>query len=56
MDTAVLEDIKAYAINRLTVAYGYCGAANWKDGVQLNSSDADDADILITITVKKEPS
>lgn len=51
MENKALEDIKAYALKRLTQEYGYCGLAEGKTMAQLNSGD-DNFDVVIKIDSK----
>ncbi len=54
MKNKVLEEIKAFAINKLNEAYGYCGSAEGEDMAMLNSSDRQGNDIKIVIESKPE--
>lgn len=52
MDNKVLDDIKKYAIQRLNQSYGYCGVAEGKDMVLLNSG-AEGENITIQIKIEQ---
>lgn len=54
MNNDVLDDIKEYAKNKLTAAYGYCGVAEGDDMAMLNSEDRQGKDIKITIKAEEE--
>lgn len=53
LDNKILDDIKQYAVKRLTAAYGYCGCAEGADAAMLNSG-TDSEDVLITIKSEKD--
>lgn len=54
MKNAVLEDIKKYAVQRLSQKYGFVGVASGDDMAMLNSTDEQGDDIIIKIEVKAE--
>lgn len=49
MNNPVLEEIKAFAIQKLNAAYGYCGSAEGDDIATLNSDDKAGNNIKISI-------
>lgn len=52
MDNVILEEIKAFAVNKLKNAYGYCGEANGPDKAFINSDDGNGKDIKIVIEIE----
>ena len=54
MDDKVLDEIKAFAINKLKNHYGYCGCAEGTDMAMINSDDGKGNDIKITIKVESD--
>lgn len=54
MENEILKDIIAYAANKLTAAYGYCGVAQGASAAMLNSDDKAGNDIKISIKIEKE--
>ena len=53
MKNDVLEDIKSYAVKKLTAAYGYCGLADYDDWTFIRSGD-NDVSIQIKIETETE--
>ena len=53
MDNAVLEDIKRYAVAKLSQAYGYCGVADGPAMAMINSDDGSGNDIIVEISLSK---
>lgn len=54
MTNETLERIKAFAINELKNAYGYCALAEGDNVAMLNSEDRDGNDVEIAIKISKE--
>jgi hypothetical protein len=54
MKNEILKDIIAYAKNKLTSNYGYCGVAEGETVAMLNSEDREGNDIKINIKLEPE--
>lgn len=53
LDNKVLEDIKRFAVERLTQEYGYCGVAVCSQSAYLNSGSGEEK-LTITFETIKE--
>jgi len=54
MKNTILEEIKDYAIRKLGDNYSYCGVADSNEFCQINSSDSNESDIVIKISITKK--